>query len=1145
MLLELYDLNHTRIAGLKNHKDAMVESELSTGDKTLSFLWHTSNREEIPHEYYIRTDKDEFVVKENTRSSKGYRKITAKLNLEDIEGRAWREFIIQDVTAKEAADYALTDTGWSCVSAVPTDRRRNISLKKVSSYQVLEKITEAFTCEIEYDTFRKIVYLKERLGEDKGVYFIDGLNLTELTDNADSYDFATIIVPIGADDLSIESVNGGNNFLENYQYSNKKKTYIWEDSSYTNPEALKEDAALKLKEISKPRRTLRAKTIDLARLKPEYYNLQYSVGDTVTIISNRQGIKEKQRITKTTEYLEDPMRNTCDISNAVLSFEDLQAKLFAAAECIGNITTDNGTVKGSSVDKIDVTQIIGLERYIAEDIDDLTVNYLYVRTHFGAPYAVIGQTVATGVQTTNLNVTGREDVAVSYIDELHAETFEGNTAVFKTIESDNIAALEARIDKITSTDITTEYLEAHYAQIDYANVDTAAIRQGFLQNLMVSQGIIADRVVGTEVVATDVLTGVSIYADDITAGTLSVDRLVFRGTENSIVYQLNQITGALQAENVDTINGEVITPRSITADRIVAKTITANEINVENLVATGLIEANKLTAANIDVNDLFAMKIVAAGSIESSNYAYASGNFSTAGLKLLMATGQITSPKFAIDMNGNAYFAGNLAAPSGTIGGFTIGANAIYKGADSMISTNPGVYLGTDGISIQGSNQKYVKISNGKITGRNNCDSVINPVDAVIDLEYSTPRVTVFRTSIDATELTTWYYDPNIMSTQAVKIGNSISLTHRGLEAADVYKEADGRIVKKGPVVNLLSADGTAKNATTAATAAKLGRDGNASLPMIFHWSGQAGQPTWLWGGVDGTNMYVYNPANFNVNFANSAGGATRAAQDGNGRDIATTYFPKTGGTLKGNIDMENNKHIKMKNTSGVLIELLGINTVNNIHMGDYNGSNISPVYMHAKGVEYAFLQTNFRSSGNGTMNLGDASHLWKTVYAKTGTINTSDRTKKHDIRNISEVYEQLFLKLQPKSFVFNDGDRVHIGAISQDVEEAMTELGIAPEQFAGFCKDVRYEYTEFNEEDGTPVEASKVPCTDEDGNLIYDYALRYQEFIFLTIHMTQRLWEKVDALEVENAKLKARMDALEKTVNALLSAKENSADKK
>ena len=40
-----------------------------------------------------------------------------------------------------------------------------------------------------------------------------------------------------------------------------------------------------------------------------------------------------------------------------------------------------------------------------------------------------------------------------------------------------------------------------------------------------------------------------------------------------------------------------------------------------------------------------------------------------------------------------------------------------------------------------------------------------------------------------------------------------------------------------------------------------------------FNWSGQAGQPTWLFGSNDGTNIFVYNPSNFNVANANTVGG--------------------------------------------------------------------------------------------------------------------------------------------------------------------------------------------------------------------------------------------------------------------------------
>lgn len=35
-----------------------------------------------------------------------------------------------------------------------------------------------------------------------------------------------------------------------------------------------------------------------------------------------------------------------------------------------------------------------------------------------------------------------------------------------------------------------------------------------------------------------------------------------------------------------------------------------------------------------------------------------------------------------------------------------------------------------------------------------------------------------------------------------------------------------------------------------------------------WNWSGQSGQPTWLWGGNSANTYYVYNPSNFNVNSA-------------------------------------------------------------------------------------------------------------------------------------------------------------------------------------------------------------------------------------------------------------------------------------
>ena len=241
-------------------------------------------------------------------------------------------------------------------------------------------------------------------------------------------------------------------------------------------------------------------------------------------------------------------------------------------------------------------------------------------------------------------------------------------------------------------------------------------------------------------------------------------------------------------------------------------------------------------------------------------------------------------------------------------------------------------------------------------------------------------------------------------------------------------------------------------------------------------------------------------------------------------------YLPLSGGTLTGSLDIKSGKYIHGTHTNGTILDILGLNKNNNCHVGN----NTTPTFLHGAGYQLDISGAFICPNVSNQMSCGTKNKLWTTVFSKTGAINTSDRTKKHDIKDLTEVYEKLFLKLQPKSFVFNNGDRVHIGAISQDVEDAMQELGIVAEEFAGFCKDIRYEYTAYNEEDGTPVESSKIPCKDEDGNIIYDYALRYQEFIFLTIHMVQKLWNRVEILEKENAEMRDQIKSIQQDITEL-----------
>lgn len=169
-------------------------------------------------------------------------------------------------------------------------------------------------------------------------------------------------------------------------------------------------------------------------------------------------------------------------------------------------------------------------------------------------------------------------------------------------------------------------------------------------------------------------------------------------------------------------------------------------------------------------------------------------------------------------------------------------------------------------------------------------------------------------------------------------------------------------------------------------------------------------------------------------------------------------------------------------------------------------------------------------SMGNGTALLGTANYRWKQVYAANATISTSDRNKKHDIEPIDETLEQIFLETPTYTYYFNSGDRRHIGTISQDIEELIARHNVTPEEFAPFCKDhITEKYEEIEYEDGkTGYEKVELPEEEQ-----YDtYSFRYEEYIMLTVHMVQKLYNQVDELKNKNLELENRIIELENRIN-------------
>lgn len=235
----------------------------------------------------------------------------------------------------------------------------------------------------------------------------------------------------------------------------------------------------------------------------------------------------------------------------------------------------------------------------------------------------------------------------------------------------------------------------------------------------------------------------------------------------------------------------------------------------------------------------------------------------------------------------------------------------------------------------------------------------------------------------------------------------------------------------------------------------------SASCNKNWNWSGKNETPAWIWGGSDGTNMYVYNP----------------------------TYILVQG--------------IRNRVTNRAMT----ITDDNHVRTYESNGVGM-----------------------NGAISLGSANYRFSQLYVTSSSISTSDKNYKDDIKSLTNKHLQFFMKLQPVSFLFKEGTsgRTHIGFIAQDVEQAMSECGLTDLDFAGFCKDQKI--------DSKLVDGEEVnePILDENGNPEYIYSLRYEEFIALNTYTIQKLWNRVETLEKENAELKDQIKSIQQDITEL-----------
>ena len=186
-------------------------------------------------------------------------------------------------------------------------------------------------------------------------------------------------------------------------------------------------------------------------------------------------------------------------------------------------------------------------------------------------------------------------VGTGQIDDLAVGTAKVQDAAITTAKIQDLAVTGAKIANATITNANIANATIGTAQIALGAITTALIEAGAVGTMQIADGSITDAKI------------VELSANRITTGTLAVERLIIVGSNQSIVYTINQANGTAQLSQT-TIDGGSLTQRSISADRIVAGAITANEIAaatiIANNIAAGAITTAKLAAEAVDASKI-------------------------------------------------------------------------------------------------------------------------------------------------------------------------------------------------------------------------------------------------------------------------------------------------------------------------------------------------------------------------------------------------------------------------------------------------------------------------------------------------------------------------------------------------------------
>lgn len=250
---------------------------------------------------------------------------------------------------------------------------------------------------------------------------------------------------------------------------------------------------------------------------------------------------------------------------------------------IGNQISEFEIIIAGKVDTVEFNaEKARIEELRADNVtikETLTANEASIRNLEAQDVTINGKLNANEASIEELKTTKLDaevaDLTYATIEGLEAtnadiHNLDADYASFKKATTDTLVANDASIKKLDTDKLSVEDAKVTYANIDFSNIGEAAIEQfyaksGVIQDVVISEGQVTGKLVG-----------VTIKGDLIEGGTVVADKLVIQG-EDGLYYKLNT--------NGETVSTEQTEYNSLSGTIITAKSITAEKVSVDDLVA--------------------------------------------------------------------------------------------------------------------------------------------------------------------------------------------------------------------------------------------------------------------------------------------------------------------------------------------------------------------------------------------------------------------------------------------------------------------------------------------------------------------------------------------------------------------------------